>query len=91
MDKKALEIRVTGRVQGVFFRRAARDRAEELGLAGFARNEPDGSVRLEIEGEAGALGRFLEWCRAGGSEQSWVRTMDHKEIPCAAREGFRIL
>ena len=58
-------IRVHGLVQGVSFRVTARAEARRLGLAGFARNEPDGSVRIEVEGEAAAVERFLAWCRHG--------------------------
>jgi acylphosphatase len=58
-------IRVAGKVQGVFYRASARAEAERLGLGGFVRNEPDGSVYAEAEGEKDALDRFLEWCRRG--------------------------
>lgn len=58
-------IRVTGRVQGVFFRATAKERAEALGLAGFAKNEPDGSVLLVVEGDPASLDRFVAWCQVG--------------------------
>ena len=58
-------IRICGRVQGVFFRASAREEARRLGLAGFARNEPDGSVLIEAEGAEAALERFIAWCRRG--------------------------
>jgi acylphosphatase len=58
-------IRVFGKVQGVFFRRSAREEARRLGLTGFARNEPDGSVYVEIEGEDAALASFAAWCETG--------------------------
>lgn len=58
-------IHVTGHVQGVFFRASARDEARRLGLAGWARNEPDGSVRIEVEGDPSALDQFIAWCRIG--------------------------
>jgi acylphosphatase len=60
-----LNIRVHGRVQGVFFRDSAEQEAVRLGLAGFVRNEPDGTVYIEAEGGAQALNRFLNWCRRG--------------------------
>jgi acylphosphatase len=58
-------LRITGRVQGVFFRASAKTEAERLGLHGFVRNEPGGSVYAEAEGEKDALERFVEWCRRG--------------------------
>ncbi|MEX2145311.1 MAG: acylphosphatase [Candidatus Spechtbacterales bacterium] len=60
-----LNIRVTGRVQGVFYRHSARKKAEELGIFGFARNEPDGSVYMEAEGSQNALAGFVEWAKRG--------------------------
>jgi acylphosphatase len=57
--------RVTGRVQGVGFRWWARDLAARLGLRGWIRNDRDGSVRLEAEGESTVLDRFETALRAG--------------------------
>lgn len=82
-------ITVTGRVQGVFFRDTARRTATELGLSGFARNEPDGSVYIEAEGEAPSLERFLEWCRQG-SDLSKVESVRFKEDKPTGRKGFFI-
>lgn len=64
---KHWNIRVFGEVQGVFFRYSAKDKAEELGITGFARNEAGGSVYVEAEGEEEALRVFLEWCKKGPS------------------------
>lgn len=58
-------ITVSGRVQGVFFRAHAQQQAEQLGLTGFARNEPDGSVYMEAEGEPEQLDAFESWCWQG--------------------------
>lgn len=63
--RKHWNIRVIGEVQGVFFRYSAKEKAEKLGITGFARNEGDGSVYIEAEADEGALGVFLEWCKKG--------------------------
>ncbi len=60
-----LVIRVFGRVQGVFFRESARRKAVAWGLAGYARNELDGSVTVEVEGSKQRARQFLDWCRKG--------------------------
>jgi len=52
---------VRGRVQGVWFRESARRRAEELGVAGWVRNDPDGSVEAEIEGQAEDVEVLVSW------------------------------
>jgi len=62
---KHLNIKVIGRVQGVFFRHSARMKAQELGIFGFASNEAGGSVYIEAEGEDEDLEKFLDWCRQG--------------------------
>jgi len=58
-------IRVLGKVQGVWFRDSARKKARELGITGFVRNEPDGLVYLEAEGDEDALKKLVEWCWEG--------------------------
>lgn len=62
---KHLEIKIYGRVQGVGFRASAQTKAKELRLFGFVRNEPDGTVFIETEGENQNLEKFLEWCKKG--------------------------
>jgi acylphosphatase len=57
--------RVTGKVQGVFFRHSARLEAERLGIRGAARNLPDGSVEVLAAGTAAALDALREWLRRG--------------------------
>lgn len=63
--KKHLNIKIYGRVQGVFFRISAKEKAESLGIVGFARNEPDGSVYIETEGQEDDLEEFIKWCQKG--------------------------
>jgi acylphosphatase len=62
---KHIQIRVQGKVQGVFFRASAADIARQLNIKGFVRNEPDGSVYLEAEGSEENLRALVEWCRKG--------------------------
>jgi|ERR1700740_1516431 acylphosphatase len=67
MERELARLRliVTGRVQGVFFRRAAVNEARALGLKGFARNRPEGSVEILAEGERSNLEVLLAWSRQG--------------------------
>lgn len=67
MTVKHLNIHVYGRVQGVGFRFSARKYAIGLGLKGFIRNELDGSVYIEVEGDEERLNPFLKWCYEGPS------------------------
>lgn len=58
-----IRIRVTGKVQGVFFRQSTLEKATELGIKGFVRNETDGSVYIEARGSK--MEAFLEWLHQG--------------------------
>ncbi len=58
---------VEGDVQGVFFRDECRKQAQSAGVAGSARNRSDGRVEVVLEGEDGAVGRMVDWCRQGSS------------------------
>jgi acylphosphatase len=62
---KHYDIRIYGRVQGVGFRSAALVEAKIMRLFGFAKNDSDGSVVIEAEGDEKKLEEFLEWCRLG--------------------------
>jgi len=87
---KRLLIRVRGSVQGVGFRVSAMVLAEELGLSGSARNDPDESVVIEVEGEDRPVGQFLIWCESGPIHAE-VKTIDHTEVPTQEQSGFHII
>jgi acylphosphatase len=72
---KRLRIRVFGDVQGVFFRHYAMDMANKLGVKGWIRNDPDGSVFIVAEGEESAVDKFAEWAK-NGSPMATVDTVD---------------
>jgi acylphosphatase len=60
-----LHVHIHGRVQGVGFRYSAFERATALGLNGWVRNLPDGSVEAEFEGPKAVLQQMLAWCEIG--------------------------
>jgi len=64
---KNVQITITGRVQGVGFRYSAIQKAREHQIKGYVKNNYDGSVFIEAEGEATDLDYFLLWCRRGPS------------------------
>jgi acylphosphatase len=62
---RSVRILVTGRVQGVFFRKSTLDQALRLGLKGYVMNLPDGRVLVEAGGEPAAIEALISWCRQG--------------------------
>ena len=63
MDHKIIV--VTGKVQRVFYRATTKAVANQMGVKGIVRNEKDGSVYIEAEGEAFILEAFIDWCKEG--------------------------
>ena len=64
-DLVAVQARVSGRVQGVFFRAFVAQRANGLGLTGYVRNVPGGGVEVQAEGERGKLEELVSHLRVG--------------------------
>ncbi len=58
-------IRVRGKVQGVSYRFNAQAKAHQLDLTGFAKNLPDDSVYIEVEGLEENINKFIAWCYTG--------------------------
>jgi acylphosphatase len=67
---------VSGRVQGVYYRASARERALDLGVHGFARNLPDGRVEVLATGEEAVVASLIEWLRMGPP----TARVDHVEV-----------
>ena len=64
-DMKAVQLRIHGRVQGVCFRMETQQCAIGLGLTGWVKNCPDGSVEALAEGPRAALKQLVSWCQDG--------------------------
>ncbi len=87
--RKSYRIRVTGKVQNVGFRYYTVKTASDFGVCGFVKNEPDGSVYIEAEGDEDALEAFIHWCRRG---PQWARVdgFDVQEQPEMGYDGFSV-
>lgn len=64
-DSERAHVRVSGAVQGVFFRDSSQERAEQLGLAGWVKNLPDGRVEAVFEGPSEQVREMVRWCEEG--------------------------
>lgn len=62
---KHVSINIAGKVQGVFFRASAKEKADTLRIKGTARNKEDGSVFIEAEGNERDIEEFIAWCKNG--------------------------
>jgi acylphosphatase len=80
MDRKCLHARVYGRVQGVAFRGYTRREAVRLGLSGWVRNLPDGTVEVMFEGTAAQTEALISWL-ATGSPYAHVSRIEYNEEP----------
>ncbi|MBM4395103.1 MAG: acylphosphatase [Deltaproteobacteria bacterium] len=80
--------RVTGRVQGVFFRASTRHEAERLGIAGRAVNLPDGSVEVVAQGPADRLDLLEAWLHVGPPGARVDRVERRDEPVSDDLEGF---
>jgi acylphosphatase len=89
MDTIHKRVRVRGKVQGVYFRASARERALSLRLSGLVRNEPDGSVYAEVQGSREAVDAFVAWCRRG-PERAVVVEVQAADAPLEKFDGFII-
>ena len=58
-------LRISGRVQGVFFREAMRQRANQLMVTGWVRNRSDGTVEAVVQGAAFEVETLIDWARRG--------------------------
>lgn len=64
-DSKALDLLVSGKVQGVGFRRLCAEQAWQIGAAGWVRNLSNGKVEVHIEGSANQIDQLVAWCHEG--------------------------
>ena len=87
--KKHFSIKVTGVVQGVFFRASTKAQADALDIKGLVRNEPDRSVYIEAEGDDQNVQAFVQWCRKGPPRAS-VEKCEIQEGPAKGYSKFII-
>jgi acylphosphatase len=86
---KRVRVRVSGRVQGVFYRATCARLARDAGLGGHVRNLPDGRVEAVFEGPGPDVDRLVEWCRTGPE----MARVDEVEIVAEQARGdqeFRV-
>lgn len=86
---RRVRVRISGHVQGVFFRTSCARLAEELALSGWVRNVEGGGVEAVFEGADASVARMLAWCRVGPPLARVDRVGSVEEAPTGG-SGFRI-
>ena len=85
--RRRARVVVSGRVQGVWFRESTRRRAEELGVAGWVRNLPDGRVEAFFEGPPAAVESALAFVREGPPHARVDKARVEEEGPAGETQG----
>jgi acylphosphatase len=83
-------ITINGKVQGVFFRASAKEKADELHVKGEVRNLPDGRVEVIACGNETQVQRLVEWCY-DGPPRAEVMSVDVTDIGPIDFDGFRVV
>ncbi|XP_074677661.1 acylphosphatase-1 isoform X1 [Strix aluco] len=90
----SVDYEVSGRVQGVFFRKYTQKEAKRLGLVGWVQNTSHGTVQGQIQGPAARVREMQEWLRKIGSPQSCISQAEfsnEKKIVALEHQDFKIL
>ena len=89
-ENERARVRVSGRVQGVFFRDSTRERAEDLGLSGYVKNTADGAVGALFEGPSGNVREIVRWCEHGPSHAAVENVSVDYETAEGDLTGFEV-
>ncbi|NXG14742.1 ACYP1 protein, partial [Grallaria varia] len=90
----SVDYEVSGKVQGVFFRKYTQEEAKRLGLVGWVQNTSHGTVQGQIQGPAARVRELQEWLRKIGSPQSRISRAEfsnEKKIEALEHKDFQIL
>jgi len=90
MALKRVHVVIEGKVQGVYFRTYTQAEAQEIGVAGWVRNRPDGNVEAAVEGECDKVDKMIEWCKAGSPMSEVSRVLVAEEEPLNEKGTFNI-
>ena len=87
---RRIHVIVEGRVQGVFFRAYTKDEAVRLGMSGWVRNRPDGTVEALVEGEKSAVEKMEQWFHRGSPHSHVIKVHVTEEDPVGDTSTFEI-
>ncbi len=82
---------IKGKVQGVFFRKSARNKARELGINGWVKNERNGDVIILAQGLEQQMNDFINWCKKGHDGAVVEKVIHEKHSTDQVYSSFEIL
>ena len=87
---RRVRLMIRGLVQGVSFRASAAGAARRIGVSGWVRNQPDGSVLVEAQGQADRVDSMIDWCKDGPphARVDGVQVIDMPAV--SGEQGFTI-
>jgi acylphosphatase len=88
--QQTISITITGKVQGVYYRQSAKEKARELGLTGQVKNQPDGNVHITATGTKEQLALFTDWCKKG-PPRAVVTGVQITDLPLKLFDHFTIV
>jgi acylphosphatase len=80
MESVRVRLIIEGRVQGVFFRESTRKQAVRIGVFGWVRNRPEGTVEVVAEGQEEKVRKLVEWCHQGPPAARVTRVRETQEL-----------
>lgn len=85
-----VHLAISGKVQGVFYRASAKEKAMELQLSGWVKNTIDGGVEATVSGTEEAVNAFIEWCKVG-PPRAQVKDVVVTPKPDSGLQGFEVI
>ncbi len=88
---REVKLKIYGKVQGVFYRASTKNKANELGIKGWVKNESDGSVTVLAQGNEDQLLKLIEWCKVGPDFARVKKVVETWDEPEEKFSNFNII
>jgi len=90
MEMNAIKLIVHGKVQGVFYRKSAAEKARLLQLVGWVKNNPDGTVEIVAQGRDESIAQLVQWC-SEGPKNAVVTKVEQEATSPGNYSGFNVI
>ena len=87
---KTIRVYLTGAIQGVFFRKFLKEKADELGIRGYVRNLEDGRIEIVAEGKDNAIDEMWGVCQKGNPHTE-IKDIQMEKLTHQGFDGFKIM